>query len=176
MSFGTSDTSDVPLERVPQTTAEERAFREPAPAPDYWPTNMMPELSIAQSIRSLIDPSNPDNDFDMYDADSIIAYGLRLQAISGNGAELMARMRMAKEKRKTEAIQEAMTSEKVDFSKFKSVRLQQDYIDGLIAVHLAAYEYCEFLNKRISYAMEFIRSLLSFRKEEMYHSRPIPQR
>ena len=157
---------------ITHQASEEAAFKKPTPPPAFWPSDLVEDFKTASEIRDMIDPDK--NDLDIYIADSVIEYGLRLQSISGNGAELMARMRMAVEQARGDAIVRAMSDEKVDFSSM-SATLQNKYVDSKIAVHHAAYTYCEFLNKRISYAMDYVRSLLSYIKADMQNNTPMRQ-
>ena len=160
-------------EAVTHSVTEEKAFKEPVPPPDFWPTNLMAEYQIAVAIRDLIDPNS--GELDAYVANSVINYGLKLQAISGNGAELMARMRLALEKARGVAIMEAMTDAQFQAGK-PSATMQKAFVDSKLAVYEAGYTYAEFLSKRLSYAMDYVRSLLSYLKEEMRQAQAIPQR
>lgn len=152
---------------ITNTQAEIDAAKEPVKTPPFWPTDRMEEFKVAAFLRKKI---TPEGNVDIYDGDSVAQYGAELQAISGSAAELMARMRMALEEARNGAIVEAMTSEEVKFDRM-SATLQNKWVDGKIAVYHAAYTYCEYLNKRLSYAMDYMRSLLSFIKEDMYRNR-----
>lgn len=146
------------------TDAQAQAAKEPVKAPPFWPTSHMDEFLVAGAIRKLIDPSG----LDIQVGDHVAQYGAQLQAMSGSAAELMARMRMALEEARNAAILEAMQQE--SFGKM-SATLQNKFVDGKIAVYHAAYTYCEYLNKRLSYAMDYTRSLLSYIKEDLYRNR-----
>jgi len=149
------------------TKGEAELAKEPVKAPPFWPTDKMDEYLVAVALRKKIDPTG---NVDIFNGDSVAQYGAELQAMSGSAAELMARMRMAMEEARNIAIVAAMTDEKVDFGKL-SATLQNKWVDGKIAIYLAAYTYCEYINKRLSYAMDYTRSLLSFIKEDLYRSR-----
>lgn len=151
---------------------EEAAFKAPVAAPPFWPTTHMGEFAVAQAIRELIEP---DGNIDITVAESVMFYGMQLQSMSGSGAELMARMRMALEEARGKAIVECMCDESLKFDRM-SATLQNKMVDSRIAVYHAAYTYAEYLNKRVSYALDYVRSLLSYIKEDMRNSQPIPQR
>ena len=155
---------------VTHTPSEERALEGAASPPAFWPTDMIDELKVASAIRKLIDVS----EVDIYNGDSVAEYGMRLQAMSGSAAELMARVRTRLEEARGEAIIDAMTDERIRFDAM-SATLQNKYVDSRISVHHAAYTYAEYLNKRLSYAMDYVRSLLGYIREDMYRNRTIPQ-
>jgi hypothetical protein len=146
------------------TEAQAQAAKEPLKAPPFWPTTHLDEFRVASAIRKLIDPTG----VDIHLGNDVAEYGAQLQAMSGSAAELMARMRMALEEARNKAIVELMGEE--NFHRM-SATLQNKFVDGRIAIYHAAYTYCEYLNKRLSYCMDYTRSLLSYIKEDMYRSR-----
>lgn len=149
---------------------------EPVKPPDFWPTEMMDEYLVALMIKRSLNFTMADGSpVDIYDGNSMVGYMAELQSISGSSAELMGRMRRALEDARGAAIIAAMTDDKLDFKKL-SATLQSRYVDSKISMMLAAYEYAEFLSKRVSYAMDAGRSLLSFIKQDMQNSRPINQK
>lgn len=176
-----SNDKDMPIDADPEEVAEAHGFRkpilntaseiqvakEPVATPPFWPSDKFDEFKVAAFIRSKI---TPEGNVDIYNGDSVAQYGAELQALSGSAAELMARMRMALEEARNVAIQEAMVDETIKFDKM-SATLQNKFVDGRIAIYHAAYTYCEYLNKRLSYAMEYTRSLLSYIREDLYRNR-----
>lgn len=160
------------------TAAQHKSAREVVKPPPFWPTDMMDEFAVIQAIRKIlnyiVEEAETDSKVDIYSGDDLFVYMTHLQAMSGSSAELMGRMRYLLETKRGEAIL-AISSDK-ERLKGVSQGLQTKLVDAEIAVYSAAYDYCEYLNKRLSYAMDAARSMLSYVKEDMYRNRAIPQR
>ena len=152
-----------------------QVLKEKIETPSFWPTDMIDELKVAAACRRAIEFEVDGEKLDLYVAESIYEYLTKLQSLSGSAAELQARMRMRLEEQRAKAIVAAMTDEEVNFGRM-SATLQNKYVEGKIAVYVAAYEYATYINKRMSYAMDAGRSFLSYLKEEMRQQTPIGQR
>ncbi len=156
-------------------TEIDEVVAEPIKVPGFWPTELLDEYVVANMIKNCINFRMSDGcKVDIYSGDSVFAYMAELQTVSGSSAELMGRMRRGLEAARGEAIRSCMTDETIDFKKL-SATLQSRFVDSKIAMMLAAYEYAEYLSKRLSYAMDACRSMLSYIKTDMQNNRPIPQ-
>lgn len=128
------------------------------------------EFRNALAIRSCIEMDG----VDIHNGDSLFNYAAELQSISGSGAELIATMRKALEDERVKVMDELMSEEEGKFWKM-SMTLQNKYIEAKMSTHIASYQYCEYLNKRISYSMDMVRSMLSYIKQDMMNERFAPR-
>lgn len=151
-------------------------LKEQNDVPDFWPSDMMREYNIVHQLRRALDMKYQDgSNVDIHNGNDVVQYMAELQVIGGTSAELMGRLRKKLEEARGAAILAALDDRRVDFRKL-SATLQKQYVDSQISAIISVYEYAEYLNKRISYALDAGRSFLSYIKEDMYNNRSIPQR
>lgn len=149
--------------------------QEPVKAPDFWPMDMMDEFHTIQSIRNALDFKMSDGSkVDIHTGTAMFEYMAELQVISASAAELMGHLRKRLDLARGAAIFQEINGN--DWFKKMSATLQNQYINSKISDHLAVYEYAEYLSKRISYAQDGTRSMLSFIKEDMRNQAPVSQR
>lgn len=114
----------------------------------------------AESVRMIID-----RDVDILDIESLIKKLSDLTNISGLSAELVPKARMAYRETQEATIIQFMNNP-IDLP----VSTLNDLIKAKTRKEEGMLEYCERLDKRISYTQESLRTIISLRKTEISNS------
>lgn len=111
----------------------------------------------AESIRQVIDRPVPTEDLE-----GLLRKLNDLTNISGLSAEIVPQARLQYREAQEKVIREYMETE-INLP----VSTMNDLIKARTAKEESLLEYCQLLDKRVSYTQESIRTIISLRKQEM---------
>lgn len=119
-----------------------------------------------EAVRKLLE-----QDVSTEDLDGLMEYLMDLKSISGLSASNMANAKALWREKQKERIEKFLTDDE-DIKTLESLPAStlNELVKASTGAEEAQYEYADRLDKRISYVMDSIRTIISLRKAEMDNS------